>query len=39
MSATDGRENVVSEEDRRPTEGFLIAAVVGAVIYLLVVLL
>src|SRR5690606_31526605 len=33
--ATDGRENVVSEEDRRPTEGFLSAAAVGAVIYLL----
>lgn len=33
--ATDGRENVVSEEDRRPTEGFLIAAAVGAVMYLL----
>jgi len=29
----------VSKEDRRPTEGFLIAAAVGAVIYLLVVLL
>jgi len=25
----------VSEENRRPTEGFLIAAAVGAVIYLL----
>src|SRR5690606_12607211 len=35
---TDGRENVVSEEDRRPTEGLLIAAAVGAVIYLLVLL-
>jgi len=29
----------VSKEDRRPTEGFLIAAAIGAVIYLLVVLL
>ena len=29
----------MSEEDRRTTEGFLIAAAVGAVIYLLVVLL
>lgn len=29
----------MSEEDRRPTEGFLIAAAVGAVIYLLVVVL
>jgi len=29
----------VSKEDRRPTEGFLIAAAVGAVIYLLLVVL
>jgi len=29
----------VSEENRRPTEGFLIAAAVGAVIYLLLVVL
>jgi len=28
----------VSKEDRRPTEGFLIAAAVGALIYLLVLL-
>jgi len=28
----------MTKEDRRPTEGFLIAAAVGAVIYLLVLL-